>query len=100
MESKRSRSPALAGLFSALLPGLGQFYNRQWGKGAGFLGSLLVFDGLFGATADMMRFVTAGLLPPSLTKFLFGAFLILGIAIWSILDAMRTARKASQEEMG
>lgn len=39
MDGSRSapKNPTLAGVLSGLVPGLGQFYCRQWGKGAGFL---------------------------------------------------------------
>lgn len=42
MEEKPEKSPVLAGVLSGLMPGLGQFYCRQWGKGAGFLIGALV----------------------------------------------------------
>jgi len=52
MDTERSRSPALAGLLSAIVPGLGQLYNRQWWKGIGFLaGALSLMVGL-GNLAD------------------------------------------------
>lgn len=37
-----SRSPEVAALFSAIIPGLGQMYNQQVGKGLMFLGATLV----------------------------------------------------------
>lgn len=37
-----SRSPEVAALFSAVLPGLGQMYNNQVGKGLAFLGATIL----------------------------------------------------------
>ena len=37
MGNGRPKNPAIAGVLSGVMPGLGQFYCRQWGKGAGFL---------------------------------------------------------------
>jgi TM2 domain-containing membrane protein YozV len=47
-----AHSPKLAIFLSAELPGLGQFYNRQWAKGAGFLVATLVVDAAFGVTSE------------------------------------------------
>ena len=49
----------LAALLSALLPGLGQFYNRQWAKGAGFLLGTLVLDAVFGVSSDTLKLLQA-----------------------------------------
>jgi len=96
MAPKRPRRPAVAGVLSALLPGLGQFYNRQWAKGAAFLVGLLVLDAVFGASIDMITFLTSGVQPNSLPRFLIGSLALLGIAIWSIVDAARSAKGASE----
>ena len=47
METK-AKNPWVAGILSGVLPGLGQFYNRQLGKGVGFLiGFLVLENGIF-----------------------------------------------------
>ena len=61
------KDPILAAILSVLFPGLGQFYCRQWGRGALFLvGSILTF----------------ALIPP----------LVLLIWIWCVVDAYRIAK--------
>src|SRR5437667_5071046 len=37
-----SKNPWIAGILSGVLPGLGQFYNRQWGKCVGFLLGMVI----------------------------------------------------------
>ncbi|OGA25366.1 MAG: hypothetical protein A3I01_01340 [Betaproteobacteria bacterium RIFCSPLOWO2_02_FULL_65_24] len=91
MENK-ARNPWAAGVLSGVLPGLGQFYNRQWLKGVGFLLGILVVDGVLGVSSDMLEFVQSRALPSSTAEFLFGSLIVLVIAIWSIADAARTAK--------
>jgi len=106
METGRPRNAALAALLSAVLPGLGQFYNRQWGKGLGFLlGVLLGFlaflsqaGALLGSTdlAQIQQSAAAGNPPENLGQLLILSVLILGVALWSIVDAARSAKRAGQ----
>lgn len=96
MGTDRPSNPTIAGVLSGLMPGLGQFYCRQWGKGAGFLAGAVVIDGGFGVSLGMLeRIRSFGAPVPSdaLVKLLLGSVLFLAIAVWSILDAVRTARK-------
>lgn len=93
------KNPILAGVLSAILPGLGQFYCRRWGKGAAFLVGAIAVDGIFGVSSGMLELVQSfGSPVPSdaMWKFLLGSLLFLAVAIWSILDAVRTARKSVQ----
>lgn len=97
MESGRAKNPAIAGVLSGMMPGLGQFYCRQWGKGAGFLGGVVVLDAVFGLSAEMLRLLPSvglGAQPENLTGFLIGSLLFLALAIWSIVDAARTAKQS------
>jgi len=94
METKHVPNPWVAGLLSGVLPGLGQFYNRQWGKGVGFLIGTLVVEGVLGVSADMLKFFQSGALPESTVQFLFGSVIVLGIVIWSVYDAYRVAKKS------
>jgi hypothetical protein len=93
MEPGRKRNPWVAGILSGVVPGLGQFYNRQWLKGVGFLLGALVVDGMLSVSADMIKFFQSGALPESTVQFLFGSFIVLVVAVWSIADAARTAKK-------
>jgi len=96
METSAPKKPALAAFLSAVLPGLGQFYCRQWRKGTAFLVAGLGTEGAFGVTSKMMEFLRFGHLPQPIGPFVFASFLLAGIAIWSIIDATRTAKRAAQ----
>jgi hypothetical protein len=88
----------MAGVLSGILPGLGQFYCRQWAKGAGFLVGTIAIDGVFGVTSDILDLLQSfGSPVPSETvwKFVLGSLLLLAVALWCILDAVRTAKKSS-----
>ena len=97
MESGRPKNPTVAGILSGVMPGLGQFYCRQWGKGGGFLLGAIVVDAAFGLSAELLRLLPSlglGAQPRNLPKFLIGALLFLAIAIWSIMDAVRSAKQS------
>ena len=89
-----SKNPWIAGILSGILPGLGQFYNRQWLKGVGFLLGTLVVDGVLGVTAGMIKFFQSGAPPENTGQFLFGSLIVLALVIWSISDAVRTAQRS------
>ena len=89
-----SKNPWIAGILSGVLPGLGQFYNRQWLKGVGFLLGTLVVDGVLGVTAGMIKFFQSGAPPENTGQFLFGSLIVLALVIWSITDAARTAQRS------
>ena len=95
MEAKGAvRNPWVAGILSGVLPGLGQFYNRQWLKGVGFLLGTLIVDGVLGVTAGMVKFFQSGAPPENTGLFLFGALIVLALVVWSISDAVRTAQRS------
>jgi len=99
MASGKPKNPAIAGVLSGLLPGLGQFYCRQWAKGGGFLIGAIVVDAVFGLSAELLRLLPSfglGTQPENPTGFLIGSLLFLGLAIWSIVDAVRTAKQSLQ----
>ena len=89
-----SKNPWIAGILSGVLPGLGQFYNRQWLKGVGFLLGTLIVDGVLGVTAGMIKFFQSGAPPENTGQFLFGSLIVLALVIWSITDAARTAKRS------
>lgn len=99
------RSPKVAALLSAVLPGLGQFYNRQWGKGAGFLVATLMIDAGLGVTSETMTLTMtlfqSAFLGAQGSRINVGSFMLrmlplAAIAMWSITDAVRTARAFQQ----
>jgi len=89
-----SKNPWIAGILSGILPGLGQFYNRQRLKGVGFLLGTLVVDGVLGVTGGMIKFFQSGAPPENTGQFLFGSLIVLALVIWSITDAARTAKRS------
>ena len=102
MDLGRARRVGVAALLSALLPGLGQFYNRQWGKGTAFLLSVLVLFGsliyrlgsmLGSADLDALeRSAATGNLPEGIGQVFVLTLIILALIIWSMVDAARSAR--------
>ncbi|HKN87871.1 MAG TPA: DUF5683 domain-containing protein [Nitrospiraceae bacterium] len=95
------RSPKLAALLSAVLPGLGQFYNRQWAKGAGFFVATLIVDAGLGVTSETMTLLQSAFLgaqgnPINVGSFILRMLPLAAIAMWSIADAARTARVFQQ----
>lgn len=97
MATGHARNPWMAGLLSSVLPGLGQFYNRQLGKGAGFLLAFLVLAGLLIGGVDLKELdqaLASGTIPDNIGTLLILELLILGLLVWSIADAARTARKS------
>jgi len=101
METKHTRSPWVAGILSGLMPGLGQFYNRQWWKGAGFLLGFMIVDGMLGVSASFLRLLqailqgtTSEVLPEDLAQLLLRSLAPLAVAVWSIVDAVLLARKS------
>jgi hypothetical protein len=96
MPSAHSRKLAI--FLSAVLPGLGQFYNRQWAKGAGFLVATLVVDAAFGVTLETIAvFQSAFLGMPGTNVNIGGLGLrmlpLAAIATWSMTDAAWTAKR-------
>jgi TM2 domain. len=93
-----AHSPMLAIFLSAVLPGLGQFYNRQWKKGAGFLVATLVMDAAFGVTSETIAVFQSAFLGMPGTNVNIGGFVLrmlplAAIATWSMTDAARTAKR-------
>jgi arabinogalactan oligomer/maltooligosaccharide transport system permease protein len=86
----------MAGVLSALLPGLGQLYNRQWAKGVGFLAATITLLGLFVNAIGLQQLETVaqtGIPPDTSGGLLLISTSLLGIAVWSIADAARVAKR-------
>ena len=87
----------MAALLSAVLPGLGQFYNRQWAKGLGFAAATLLIDAGLGVTSETMALFQHAFLGMPGGKVDVGGFVLrmlplAAIAMWSITDAARTTQ--------
>lgn len=76
----------MAAALSAVLPGAGQLYNRQWLKGIGFLVPVLVLSAFI--RPEM-------LLPEPSPMALLALVVLLGLAIWSVVDAYRSNKPTS-----
>src|SRR2546426_12516292 len=98
METK-AKNPWVAGILSGVLPGLGQFYNRQLGKGAGFLIGFLVLAGGLGFGVDLQaleKAMSSGARPEKLWLILAGGVLMLILVIWSITGAAPARQRTKQ----
>ncbi|MBM4121580.1 MAG: hypothetical protein FJ249_03180 [Nitrospira sp.] len=98
MGGKPEKSPVLAGILSGLMPGLGQFYCRQWKRGAAFLVGALVADGALGASVGMFKLMQASLSgtpADDAGSILLRSIPLLAVALWSVVDAVRTAKRFS-----
>jgi hypothetical protein len=95
----QTKNPWVAGILSGVLPGLGQFYNRQVSKGVGFLIGFLVLGGVLVFGVDLQaldKAMVSGEQPENLWLLLAGEVLMLILVIWSITDAARTAKRSQQ----
>ena len=96
-ESKNIKNPILAIILSALLPGLGQIYNAQVGKGLFLIGfnmiiNLLIREPLLAVIDD----------PKSVeqpTMIVFIGYSLAGMILWvyAIIDAKRNADRINNE---
>ncbi len=94
-----AKNPWIAGILSGVLPGLGQFYNRQWGKGVGFLFGVVVLTVVLSSSVDqkaLERAAEAGTTPDNLGLIFLLLLVILAVAVWSIADAARIAKRSQQ----
>ena len=76
----------IAAILSGILPGAGQFYNRQWLKGIAFLVPVLVLSAF--VRPEMLLFE-----PSAMALIPLVALLVL--AIWSVADAYRSDKPTS-----
>ena len=91
-----THSPKIAGLLSAILPGLGQLYNRQWAKGAGFLLATIVLEAFLNTSAETIRVLqtaVSGMPVDNLAGVVLRTIPLIALALWSIADAARDARQ-------
>jgi len=81
------RRQVIALVLSGIFPGLGQLYNRQWGKGSAALVAGVILSW------RLARAVPADLAapPPLGADLLVALALLLAVWVWSVIDAWRVA---------
>ncbi len=89
--------PALCGIASLFIPGLGQMLAGEVGRGFAFLGGNVAFGAVAVAGSIMMSFdytnnYDSKMFPSGLGLALVGTLGMLSINIWSITDAVRVAK--------
>lgn len=88
-----TRSPTVAAVLSAVLPGLGQLYHRDWTKGVAFLLATAVIDSALSVTARMIQMMHAAIhgapVVDDLASLVIRSLPILMLTVWSVLDARR-----------
>ncbi len=89
----RARKPGVALVLSAIFPGLGQFYNRQFGKGVAFFVAGLVFSWETSALLPSMDVLLKQELPRQTGLLTVTLFLLLICYAWSMVDAYRLAKR-------
>ena len=96
----RERNPAAAGLFSFMIPGGGQLYNGQTGKGIAFFASGLFTVGM--ATRQECTEIV-GLPGSEVCEFMndagVWAVAFLANSVWSIVHAVETAKRLNAEAL-
>lgn len=96
MPTKARKEPVVACALSIFLPGLGQFYNGQYAKGALMLGAFIA-GALFMLVAyvgDIMESNHDEAIHPQGT---LGALIFFGTWIWSVIDAPISASKINRK---
>lgn len=87
-------NPAISGVCSFLIPGLGQMISGEAGRGIAFLGGYIGCAVVYGIGSAQTLYSYSGYGNGSggLGMMLLGAGGMLGIGIWSIVDAVRVAK--------
>lgn len=76
-------------ILSVILPGTGQFVQRHWAKGAGFLLAAMLFSGML-----RRRTILASEFSDWSMAHLLLLAVLLGLAAWSAFDAFRSGPHA------
>jgi len=82
------RKQVITLILSGVFPGLGQFYNRQPGKGAAFLAAGVALTWLLGRAVP-----TELLLIQPDARLIVPLCILLIVWLWSIIDAWRVAAR-------
>ena len=96
-ETYADRSPVGAGCLSALIPGLGQFYNGDIWKGIAFMGVILIANVSFIRRIESALDESGEECPPALPT-LPAVMLAAGAWSGSIVDAVITANRINEEK--
>ncbi|HEX3034828.1 MAG TPA: hypothetical protein VHT73_06790 [Thermodesulfobacteriota bacterium] len=97
-KTKRTKSPVLALILSAIFPGLGQIYTRQVLKGIA-IGVLNIVINLL-LLEPLERLIESVESPPDRpTLIIVTGYTIAGLVLWlySIIDAKRMAEKINRD---
>ena len=82
----------LAAFLSGLFPGLGQLYNRQWLKAVLFVIGAVITG--FGPLSPLDVDISPDDLEGGLRQLVLASVPFLVLALWSVADAYRVARRA------
>ena len=93
----QTKIPGIAVTLSAILPGLGQFYNRDPWKAAIFLVVGLALGWASSQVLPPVDAILAGRPTEGLGKLLILLFLLLICYIWSLRDAYHSAKRKFME---
>jgi TM2 domain-containing membrane protein YozV len=100
-----SRRPLLAGILSLLVPGLGQIFAGQGGRGASILFAVIVIGNLNAIWLSLYGLTSPG--PDALWTYtlprilddLFAAYFVV-FYIWQVLDAFLQAKPCATQVAG
>ena len=88
-------NPAISGLCSFFVPGLGQMFSGEVGRGLGFLGAYAGCAIIYGVGAVQITnsmYDYNGTSTKGIGTMLLGVGGMLGVSIWSIVDAVHVAK--------
>jgi len=91
--STSARRPISAAILSGIFPGLGQLYNHERLKGLLF-GVAGVLTG-FGPRSPLETDIDLGDPATGLRNVLINSVPFLAVALWSVIDAYRVAKRAA-----
>lgn len=90
------KKAGIAALLSAVFPGLGQWYNRQWLKGTFFLAAAILAIGWTWTSIppldSVLHSLESGEPITGLGDVILSLLVLLAIVLWSIIDAWRSSR--------
>lgn len=89
LSTPKTSNPILCAILSLLIPGAGQFYHGDRGRGIAILAATIVNSGIIYWAQDNFRVLVTG----STVLALWG--LLGGFVLWNVVDAYRRARLES-----
>ncbi|MGI9554009.1 MAG: hypothetical protein ACR2NC_03705 [Thermodesulfobacteriota bacterium] len=96
-DKKNVKNPILAIILSALLPGLGQIYNSQFGKGLFFIAFNMIINFLI--REPLLAVIDDPKSVDQPTMVVFIGYSLAGMVLWvySIIDAKKNADRINSE---